>query len=323
MRSSRVATPLLLAALLTLSTAAAAQVREPGNFDPTTAPASAPGTRSARSAPPRSMAHSPRDDQGHWTPTDFSKANPALPTLIIAGDSTASTGDPEHRGWAAVLADFFDKSKLNVVNRAVGGRSFRTFYGEGKWKQIVDALKPGDFVIIEFGHNDGGGARAAKGRGDVPGTGDDTVDVTRPDGTTETVHSFGWYLRTFIRDVKAKGATPIVSTATVRNAWTGAQIERAMGKVQEWDKQVAAEEKALLIDHTTLAADAYEKIGQEGVAKYFNADRTHMTTEGALFNARLVIAGLKAASLPPLVDALNDKGKAIEPATTAPPTSNP
>ena len=212
---------LFLAALLTLSTAAVAQVREPGNFDPTTAPA----TRPARSAP-AARSHSPRDDQRNWTPTDFTKANPALPTLIIAGDSTASTGDPDHRGWAAVLVDFFDKSKINIVNRAVGGRSFRTFYGEGKWKQITDALKPGDFVVIEFGHNDGGGANTSTGRGDVPGTGDDTADVTKRDGSTETVHSFGWYLRTFIRDTKAKGATPIVSTPTVRNAWKGDQIEQ-------------------------------------------------------------------------------------------------
>jgi rhamnogalacturonan acetylesterase len=307
----------LLAAVLAMGTTAFAQVHpnDPGNFDPTT---TAPAARPARNAP-AARAHSPRDDQGNWTPTDFAKANPALPTLIIAGDSTASTGDPDHRGWAAVLADFFDKSKLNVINRAVGGRSFRTFYGEGKWKQIVDALKPGDFVVIEFGHNDGGGPRAAKGRGDVPGTGDDTVDVTKPDGSTETVHSFGWYLRTFIRDVKAKGATPIVSTATVRNAWTGDHVERAMGKVQEWDKQVAAEEKALVIDHTTLAADLYEKLGQAAVAKYFNPDRTHMTTEGALVSAQTFIAGLKAVPNMPLLDDLNAKGQAIDAATPTPP----
>jgi rhamnogalacturonan acetylesterase len=84
----------------------------------------------------------------------------------------------------------------------VAGRFFRTFYGEGKWQQVVDALKPGDFIVIEFGHNDGGGIEDPKGQGDLPGIGDETQTVTRADGTTETMHTYGWNTRKFIRDVK-------------------------------------------------------------------------------------------------------------------------
>jgi lysophospholipase L1-like esterase len=297
-----------IAAFFSLAlTASAQQTPVPGNFDPQTTQPAARTPRSARA--PRS--HSPRDDQGHWTPTDFSHANPALPTLIIAGDSTASTGDPDHRGWGAVLADFFDLSKINVINRAVGGRSFRTFYGEGRWKQIVDALKPGDVVIIEFGHNDGG-TPAVGNRADLPGIGDDTVDFTKPDGSTETVHSFGGYLRTFIRDVQQKGATPIVATPTVRNIWTASHVERTMGHVNDWDRQVATQEKALFLDHGALIADAYEKLGQPAVTPFFPADHTHTSTDGAILNAKMLIAGLK--SLPDVAIV-----KDLKPDPTAPP----
>ena len=156
------------------------------------------------------------------------------------------------------------------------------------------------------------GANSPTGRGDVPGTGDDTVEVTKRDGTKETVHSFGWYLRTYIQDVKAKGATPIVSTATVRNVWTDGHVERVMGRVQEWDKQVAGEEKTAVIDHSSITADVYEAMGGAAVAKFFPADHTHTSTDGAILNAKTLIAGLKAIPDMPLVHDLNADGAAVE-----------
>lgn len=282
------------------------RTNQPGDFD---APPRGQPAGARREAV---RAHSPRDDQDHWTPTDFAAANPHLPTLVIAGDSTASTGDPAHRGWGAVLIDFFDTNKVNVINRARGGRSFRTFYGEGLWRQVVDALKPGDFVVIEFGHNDGGRVTDSKGRADLPGIGDETQDVTRRDGKTETVHTYGWYLRKFIRDVKAKGATPIVSSTTVRNIWKNGKVERGMGHMLEWARQVAQEEKVPFVDHSDITADLYEKIGQAEVATLFPADHTHTSTLGAGLNAETFIAGLRALSNMPLVDYLNSTGKAIE-----------
>jgi len=304
--------------------------RTPGNFDP---PQEQPTPQRQQAARPRVQAHSPRDDIGQWSPTDFAKANPALPTLVIAGDSTASTGDPAHRGWGAVLIDYFDTNKVNVINRARGGRSFRTFYGEGAWQQIVDALKPGDFVVIEFGHNDGGGAQSPTGRGDVPGTGDETVEVTKRDGTKETVHTYGWYLRKFIRDTKEQGATPIVSSTTVRNIWSNPnatfrdatltsqkanynpdddQVERGMGRMLEWAKQVAEEEKVAFLDHSNATADLYENMGREDVAKFFPADHTHTSTDGAIVNAETFIAALKTLPNMPLVGFLNEEGKTVE-----------
>ena len=258
------------------------------------------------------QTHSPRDE-GKWTRTEFAAANPKLPTMVICGDSTAATGDSTHRGWGAVLTDYFDTNRLNVINRAIGGRSFRTYYSEGAWRKVLDALRPGDFVAIEFGHNDGGSVTSAPYRADLPGIGDQTLAFTRADGTTETVHAFGWYLRTFIRDAKAKGAMPIVSSTTVRNIWKDGKVERGMGHMLEWAKQVAAEEKVPFLDHSDITADLYEKMGQAKVAKFFPADHTHTSTEGAVVNAETFVAGLKALSIMPLIEFLNEKGKAIPP----------
>ena len=81
------------------------KMNEPGNFDSPQRQQSTPARRGGTAGTARVQAHSPRDDKGQWSPTDFAKANPKLPTLVIAGDSTASTGDPNHRGWGAPLFD--------------------------------------------------------------------------------------------------------------------------------------------------------------------------------------------------------------------------
>jgi rhamnogalacturonan acetylesterase len=252
----------------------------------------------------------PRDSEP-WTPTRFEAIKPDLPTLFIASDSTAATGGLTTRGWGAVMIDYFDTDKLNIINCAVGGRSFRTFTSEGRWDAIVEHLKPGDFVIIELGHNDGGGAQSRTGRGDVPGIGDETETVTRRDGSTETVHTFGWYARKYVRDARAKGATPILSTTTVRNIWRDGGVERGMGRMLEWLHQVAQQENALFLDHSNIAADRYEALGQEETAKFHPQDHTHTSTGGAILNAETLIAGLKTLEGEPLVQFLNDKGRAI------------
>lgn len=257
-------------------------------------------------------------DAGPWTPTDFLAADPKLPTLVVVGDSTAATGDPQTRGWGAVLIDYFDPAKINVVNRAVGGRSFRTFTREGRWARVVERLKPGDWVVIELGHNDGGGPHASKGRGDVPGVGDETVTVTLPDGTEEVVHTFGWTLRKYIREARERGATPIVSTTTVRNIWRGGRVERGMGSMREWALQVAREEGALFLDHSNITADRYEALGRQAVAAFFPRDHTHTSTAGAVLNAETLVAGLRGLDARALVATLNARGRAIEPAPLSP-----
>src|ERR1035438_936291 len=103
--------------------------------------------------------------------------NAALPTFHIVGDSTVRSGGTGAGlwGWGECIAPFFDTNKINVVNHAIGGRSARTFFTEGRWQKVVEAIKPGDFVIVQFGHNDQGriGDPAMKGRADGKGIGDE------------------------------------------------------------------------------------------------------------------------------------------------------
>src|SRR5580693_2720596 len=118
----------------------------------------------------------------------------ALPTFHIVGDSTVRSGGAGAGlwGWGERITPFFDTNKINVVNHAIGGRSARTYFTEGRWQKVVDALKPGDFVIIQFGHNDQGriGDPATKHRADGKGIGDETIEDTKPDGSKELVHTF-------------------------------------------------------------------------------------------------------------------------------------
>ena len=109
-----------------------------------------------------------------------------------------------------------------------------------------------------------------------------------------------------------EGATPIVSSTTVRNIWKDGKVERGMGQMLVWARQVADEEKAPFVDHSNITADIYEKIGPEEIAKFFPADHTHTSTDGAVLNAETFIAGLKALPDMPLVKYLNEKGQAIE-----------
>ena len=112
--------------------------------------------------------------------TPASVPRPGMPTLFVIGDSTANL--PTRQGWGDPFADYFDPGKITVLNRARGGRSARTFFDEGLRKRVLEELKPGDHVLIQFGHNDGG--IQPTGRADLPGTGDETKQSTIPDGKT-------------------------------------------------------------------------------------------------------------------------------------------
>src|SRR5579875_264050 len=148
--------------------------------------------------------------------------NPALPTVFIVGDSTARNG-PD-LGWGDHLAQFFDTARINVANRARAGRSSRTYMTEGWWAKTLAQMKAGDYMLLQMRHNDGGDLGGPKPRGSLKGIGDETQDVPQTAGPnaghTETVHTYGWYLRKMIDDAKARGVHPILLTLTVRNIWS-------------------------------------------------------------------------------------------------------
>jgi lysophospholipase L1-like esterase len=242
-------------------------------------------------------------------------ANAALPALHIVGDSTVRSGGAGAGlwGWGERITPLFDTNKINVVNHAIGGRSARTFFTEGRWQKVVAVTKPGDFVIIQFGHNDQGriGDPANKHRADGKGIGDETVPDVMPDGSTEQVHTFGWYMAKFVTDARAKGATVILcSPIPHKQRW---EHERDFATIAEWDKQVAQNNGALFLDLTMVITDAYKKAGAEKVAGFFADKGTHTSDAGAQFNAACVVAGLKSLKGNPLADYFSDQGKAIAP----------
>jgi len=226
--------------------------------------------------------------------------NPALPTLFIVGDSTAR--NQADLGWGDHLAAHFDTARLNVANRAIAGRSTRTYIKEGAWDKVLAQIKPGDYVLLQLGHNDGGNLDGAKPRGTLKGLGNETKDVTLPDGSVETVHSYGWYLSKFIADTRSHHATPVLLSLTVRNIWTigpegKPHIERDMG----YDgllRQISAVQQVNFVDMSNEEADRLEEMGPAKAALLFPKDHTHTSAEGAELNASSVIQALRNAHSP-------------------------
>lgn len=114
-----------------------------------------------------------------------------------------------------------------------------------------------------------------------------------PDGRTEAVQTYGWYLRRYISDTRNKGATPMVLSLTVRNIWKDGKVERGSGRFREWAKQVAEDKNVAFLDLTALIAETYESLGHDKVQKLFAGDHTHTSPEGAKLNAALIAAGLR------------------------------
>ncbi len=242
-------------------------------------------------------------------------------TIFVAGDSTAAPSSDERQvGWATLLDSYFDPAAAVVDNRARGGRSSRTFITEGHWAALIADVKPGDIVLIQFGHNDGGAInreppgsdRPLRARGSLPGLGNESEEIDNAvTGLREVVRSYGWYLRRMIADTRARNATPIVLSLTVRNIWRDGRIERGAGMYREWAYQVAKAENAPFIDVTNLAADALEPLGEDAVSALYPKDHTHMGREAALTHAEAVVAGLKSLRPSPVEGTLSDKGAAV------------
>ncbi len=236
-----------------------------------------------------------------------------LPTLFLVGDSTVKSGGQNGAiGWGERIAQYFDTRKINVVNAAIGGRSSRTFFTEGRWERVLGQMKTGDLLVIQFGHNDGGriGDPANKNRASSAGIGQETVEDTRPDGSKEQVHSFGWYTAKYVADAKAKGVTVVIASPIPhRDKWEG---ERDFANFADWGRQVAQAGGAHFMDLTMLVTDGYRRIGAERVDTFFSDARTHTNAAGAEFNAQRVVAGLKALPGNPLRPYFSEKASGLQ-----------
>jgi lysophospholipase L1-like esterase len=219
---------------------------------------------------------------------------PKKRNILLVGDSTmANNGSEDAVGWGVAFPDYVDTTRVTVINRARGGRSSRTFYHEGLWEFVRKELTVGDFVLLQFGHNDAGNVDTAKFRGSLPGIGDETQQVVRNDSITETVHTYGWYMKKFIKETKEKGAIPIVLGQTPRNEWPDGKVERRDSTYGKWAKTVAEREQTFYLDITDSIAVRYETLGKEAVKAFFPKDHTHTGMDGADFNAKVVAETLK------------------------------
>jgi lysophospholipase L1-like esterase len=218
---------------------------------------------------------------------------PVKKRVFVIGDSTVANGNDTIVGWGKELSAWFDTSRVIIVNKARGGRSSRTFHTEGLWNEILPQLQKGDFVLMQFGHNDGARPDAEKFRGSLRGTGDETQEITKPDGTKETVHTYGWYMRKYIQETQAKGAVPVMLSMIPRNIWKDGKVERASEMYGKWAREVAEQNEVFFIDLNELLVKKYEEMGAEKVKALFPGDHTHTNQAGANLNVETVVQGLQ------------------------------
>lgn len=250
--------------------------------------------------------------------------------IFLCGDSTGKNEDSNPNGmwgWGSQAYTVFDESKCTFINCAKAGRSTRTYLNENRWEEVYRTLRPGDYVLIQFGHNDIGGIDKEKERG-VIATAKDTCHVykSQSSGKFEVVYSFGWYLKKMIQDCKEKGAVPVILSLTPRNEWHSGNGEtkgtlypvtekkgrqyierRSDNYVVAWDKQIASETGVEFVDIHNISADVLDcKCGKaktpakakEKANAYFNHDHTHTSLLGARNNALSLAKGLRLNNSP-------------------------
>jgi rhamnogalacturonan acetylesterase len=226
------------------------------------------------------------------------------PTLWLIGDSTMRNvegeADVDLWGWGDCITSSFDIKRIRVMNLASGGRSSRTFFTEGKWDAVAAELNPGDFVLMQFGHNDAGRLHDnSRTLGSLDGIGAETETIDNVlTKKPETVHTYGWYLSHYIQDAKAKSTTPIVCSPIPRCPRPGTTMDANTSPTtyRLWAQQVAVREGAPFIDLYQLIWSEYAKMQPKEIkAKYFCLlDYTHTNHEGAEFNASKVVDGIRA-----------------------------
>lgn len=245
------------------------------------------------------------------------------PVLFLVGNSTMRTGtrgngDNGQWGWGYYAHEFFNEDKVTVENHALGGTSPRTFYNT-LWQPVLAAIKPGDFVFLELGHNDNGPIDSIRARSSYRPQGElsisnDSISIyNKVSKKQETVYTFGGYTRRFINDIRAKGATPILFTLTPRNAYEPTDSTRIQRKLKDFTPAIFAIAKEMdcpLIDLNDISAKKLESYGRWKTDYHFYIDKIHSSAFGAMMNARSAAEGLAACTDPRvkvLKDAMNDR----------------
>ncbi|TGJ88655.1 hypothetical protein E0Z10_g7 [Xylaria hypoxylon] len=220
------------------------------------------------------------------TPTRPELAPRATPTVYLCGDSTMANkgaNDGATDGWGQYFGTY---SSVTVVNKAIGGRSARSYWAEGRFAEVAALVKSGDIVVIEFGHNDGGTpVTADNGRSDCPGAGTETCISS---ATGETIYTFVFYVIQASKLMTAKGATVILSSQTPNNLWeTGAFVSappRFVG--YQLTAQKALGTGVYFVDHYEAVSKTYKKLGNTETNALYPNDHTHTSPKGALLSAQ-------------------------------------
>ena len=220
-----------------------------------------------------------------------------VPTVYLLGDSTVSDQPREpYASWGQMLTRFFGP-RVAVANHAQSGESLRSSLAARRLEKVLSLIKPGDYLLIQYGHND----EKEKGEGVGPFT------------------TYKARLRTFVAETRKKGGVPVLITPVHRRTFDASgRIANSHGDYPEAVRQVAREENAALIDLTALSGDFYEALGRERSAVAFKeGDGSHHNNYGAYELAKMIAAEIKARKLP-LAKYLDQNLPAYDPRLPAP-----
>ena len=245
------------------------------------------------------------------------------PVLFLVGNSTMRTGtlgngNNGQWGWGFYAHEYYDENKITVENHALGGTSPRTFYTM-LWQPLLEAVKKGDYVFLELGHNDNGPIDSIRARSSYRPDGklevkEDSISIyNKVTRKQETVYTFGGYMRRFINEIRAKGATPILFTLTPRNDYEADNPKRIQRKLSDFTPAIFAigkETNTPIIDLNDISATKLEQYGPWKANYHFYLDKIHSSAYGARMNAASAAEGILASNDPQvafLKSCLNDR----------------
>ncbi|MGE5605913.1 MAG: rhamnogalacturonan acetylesterase [Bacteroidota bacterium] len=215
-------------------------------------------------------------------------------TVFIAGDSTACDYEPSRApraGWGQMIGRFFDQNRVAIVNRAISGRSSLSFINEGALDGILADIKSGDYLLIQFGHND-----AKK---------EDPTRYADPD-------TYQTYLSQYVNGARQAGANPVLITPVNRRSFEKGRLVPTHGLYPGAMITLAKEENVPLVDLTEQSRVLFEALGEEKTKELFLwlkpgesvnypegvQDDTHFAEKGAVEIAKLIVQGIKELNLP-------------------------
>lgn len=208
----------------------------------------------------------------------------AAPTVYLCGDSTMAArgaNDGATDGWGQYFAKY-TTGTAGVVNKAIGGRSARSYSNEGRFAEVAGLVKTGDIVVIEFGHNDGGSPnKNDNGRSDCPGTG---KEVCYSDKTGEAVYTFVFYVVQAAKLFLDRGAAVVLSSQTPNNLWEGGRFGEGAPRFVGYQAAAARQlgsAGVTFVDHFQAVANAYRRLGSAGTNALYPRDHTHTSPAGA------------------------------------------